>query len=188
MKILGTKVPAIIDAQLSENAAVMKDLDDVLGAASRTESGILARMRMVIPVWERANTALTARTPAGGPITRPIQGVPHPVVMAKALLDDYTGLLKTAKDKEELLDTARGDLHGLVSNQSGGGDHATTKQVEYQVEGDDADFGHVAPLDARGNALGSFTVAQVVQVRTKVSNSSGTRTSAVRTITREEPL
>ncbi|HEV7402004.1 MAG TPA: hypothetical protein VGO11_03725 [Chthoniobacteraceae bacterium] len=248
MKILGTKVAAIIEAQLSEVAAIMKDLQDVFRFAPRNESGILARLRALIPVWERANTALAAMTPAGGPITRPIQGVTHTVVMAKALLDGYTALLKAAKDKGELLDTARGalrlldrqcltlcqawyatvkatydpgsavydalagivlpgdtplpdtididtvvqggddGLHVLVTYEAGGGDHATTKQVEYKVEGIDADFGHAAALDASGNALGPFVVAQVVHVRTKVSNSTGTRTSSVRTITLEEPL
>jgi hypothetical protein len=248
MKVLGTKVPAIIDAQLSDDAAIQKDLQDVFRFAPRTEAGIQARNRATIPVWERSNTKLAAMTPAGGPITRPIQGVPHTVVMAKGLLDGYTDLVKAAKDKEELLDIKRGDLrahdretltlcqvfyqavkatydpgsavyealagiplpadtpvpdaididtvvqggddglHLLVTYEAGGGDHATTKQVEYKVEGVDADFGHAAPLDASGNALGPFTVGQVVNVRTKVSNSTGTRTSSARTITIEEPL
>jgi hypothetical protein len=79
-------------------------------------------------------------------------------------------------------------LHVLVSYEPGGGAHATTKEVEYMVEGVDADFGHAVDLDASGNLLGPFTVGQVVRVRTKVSNSSGARTSAVRMITIEEPL
>jgi hypothetical protein len=248
MKILGTKVPAIIEAQLSDHAAIMKDLQDVFRYAPRTESGTLARIRATIPVWELANTALAAMTPAGAPITRPIQGVPHTVAMARALLDGYTDLAKAAMTKEGLLDTARGNLrlldrqtltlcqawyqavkatydpgspayealagiplpadtpppdtidiaevlqggagglHVLVSYEPGGGDHATTSQVEYKVDGVDPDFAHAVALDASGNALGPFTVGKVVHVRTKVSNSSGTRTSAVRTITMAVPL
>jgi len=56
------------------------------------------------------------------------------------------------------------------------------------VQGVDADFTHTAPLDASGNALGPFAVNQVVKVRTSTSNSSGTRTSAVRTITIGQPI
>ena len=67
--------------------------------------------------------------------------------------------------------------------------------LEYLVQtkdvhavGVDLDFIHSAPLDASGNALGPFTVGQVVRVITEVSNSSGTRTTAPRTITIEEPI
>jgi hypothetical protein len=250
MKLLGTKVPQIIDAQLSENEAIQKDLADAFRSAPRTESGILGRLRALIPVWQRANAALAAMTPPGDPITRAVQGVPQTVAMAKALLDGYTALVKTAKDKEELLDTARGTLrahdravavliqgwyqavkashdpgdpvyealagipvpgdtpppetidiaeltqggddglHVLVSYEPGGGAHATTREVQWEVEGSDAagTFPHSAALDASGNALGPFTVGQIVRVRTRVSNSTAVRTSAVRTITLEEPL
>lgn len=56
------------------------------------------------------------------------------------------------------------------------------------VEGVDSDFTHEAELDPSGNTLGPFTVGQVVKVRTSVTNSTGTRTSAVRTITIETPI
>src|SRR5678816_1735993 len=248
MKILGSKVAQIIDAQLSENEAIRKDLDDVFRIAPRTESGILGRIRALIPVWERANTALAALVPPGDAITKPIQGVPQTVVMAKALLDGYTALIKTEKDKEELLDQKRsalrmhdrlvavlcqnwyqavkntydpadpvsaalegipipGDtslpetidiaeleqggedgLEVLVHYEPGGGEHATTRQVEYLVEGVDAEFGHTTALDPSGNMFGPFTVGQVVKVQTKVTNSTGSRTSAIRTITIEAPI
>lgn len=79
-------------------------------------------------------------------------------------------------------------LHVLVSYVAGGGDHATTRLIKWQVEGVDPSFDHSAPLDASGNALGPFIVSQVVKVMTEVSNSSGARTSVVRTITIEEPI
>jgi hypothetical protein len=76
----------------------------------------------------------------------------------------------------------------LVSYAPGGGAHATSKKVKWKVDGVDADFGHEAPLDASGNALGPFEVGQVVQIITEVKNSAGTRTTAPRTITIEEPI
>ena len=81
-----------------------------------------------------------------------------------------------------------GGAQVLVSYVQGGGDHATTKQVQFMVVGTDADFAHTAPLDASGNALGPFATGAVVKIRTLVSNSAGTRTTAPRTITIEEPI
>ena len=81
-----------------------------------------------------------------------------------------------------------GGLQVLVNYLPGGGDHATTKLVKWQIVGTDPGFDHSAPLDASGNALGPFAVGNVVKIITEVSNSSGTRTSAVRTITIEEPI
>ncbi len=91
-------------------------------------------------------------------------------------------------DIATLLQGGTGGLRVLVSYEAGGGDHATTLEVQWMVEGVDADFTHTATLDPSGNTLGPFTVGQVVKVRTSVSNSSGTRTSAVRTITIEAPI
>ena len=248
MKLLGTKVAAIIEGHLDENAGLMKDVDDLYAVNPRTESSILKRARMLYPVWVRANTAMAALTPAQPAITRAIQGVPHTVVMLKALLDGYTDLIKTMEDKEEVLNQKREALRVLdrqvdqlnkrwykvvkadsdpgsavyealsgiptepstpvpdaieidvvsqggeegrqvlVSYVASGGDHATTKQVQWQVVGTDADFTNTAPLDASGNALGPFPVGKVVKVRTLVSNSAGTRTTAPRTFTVQEPI
>lgn len=248
MKILGIKVPQIIDGQLSSDAGILADLERVFRVSPRTETTIRARARALHPVWVKADAILAALTPALPPITRRLQGVDQTAASLDALDDGYPALLKMIQAKEEILNGKRtalrtldrqvdllnknfyqivknmfdpgspeyealsgipaeggqpgpegididqlvqgGDdgLHVLVSYEAGGGDHATTKEVEYKVEGVDADFGHAVALDASGNLLGPFVVAQVVKVRTKVSNSAGTRTSAVRTITIEEPL
>jgi hypothetical protein len=45
------------------------------------------------------------------------------------------------------------------------------------------DFTHTAPADPSGNALGPFTVGQVIKLRTRVTNSNGTTTGSVRTLT-----
>ena len=79
-------------------------------------------------------------------------------------------------------------LRVLISYLAGGGDHATTKLLKWQVVGVDAGFDHSVPIDASGNAIGPFTVGQVIKIMTEVSNSSGTRASAVRTITIETPI
>ena len=193
MKILGTKVAQIIDAQLSGDASIQDDLGDVFRIVPRSEPTILARARALYPVWVRANTALAAMTPAAGPITRPIQGVAQTAAMLKALLDGYTVMIQERNDADSVLNKSRGTLRTrdrqtdrlskdwyqivkntydpgtpaydalaeipvetgtpapdpidinelvqggenglqvLVSYIPGGGDHATTQQIEYKV-------------------------------------------------------
>lgn len=58
-----------------------------------------------------------------------------------------------------------------------------TITVEWLVEGVDTDFTHTAPVDPSGNALGPFTIGQVVKLRTRVTNANGTTTGSVRTLT-----
>lgn len=248
MKILGTKIPQIIDGNLPGNAAILDDLSDVFRIAPRRPAGILERARAVYPIWVRANTALAALPTPAPAITRIIQSTPHTAVMLKGLLDGYTDVTQAEDDKGAALEKKRSDLralarqvdqisknwyqivkssydpgspeyealdqipteqgtpapdpidlnpleqggddglHVLVTYEPGGGDHATTKEVEYMIEGVDADFGHTVTLDPSGNTLGPFTVGQVVKVRTKMTNSTGTVTSAVRSITIAEPI
>lgn len=91
-------------------------------------------------------------------------------------------------DIDGLAQGGEGGLQALVNYLPGGGDHATTSLVKWMLEGVDVDFPHSAPLDPSGNTLGPFAVGNVVKVLTEVSNSTGTRTSAVRTITIIEPI
>ncbi len=247
LKVLGTKIPAIIDGHLSENDGLMKDLNDLYGTKPATEASILKRARMLYPVWVRANTALTALTPPQPAITRVIQGVSYTAALLKGLLDGYTDLIAANNDKEELLDAKRTALRTLdrtvdqlnkrwykvvkasydpgspeyealsgiptepgtpapetveidtvtqggeegrqvlVNYVPGGGDHATTKKIKWKLAGEPT-FTNEAALDASGNALGPFAVGAVVVIITEVSNSTGTRTTAPRTITLEEPI
>ena len=248
MKVLGTKVPAIIDGHLSENEGLMKDLNDLYSTKPATEATILKRARMLYPVWVRANTALAALAPAQPPVTRVVQGVAYTAAMLKTLLDDYTGLIANNNNKQELLDQQRTALRALdrtvdqlnkrwykvvkasydpgspeyealsgiptepgtplpetieidtvtqggeegrqalVAYVPGGGDHATTKKIKWQVVGTDAGFTNEADVAAAGNALGPFSVGAVVKIITEVTNSSGSRTTAPRTITIEEGI
>ncbi len=248
MKILGTKVPAIIEAMLDENAGIVKDVDDLYRNSPRTEGTILKRARDLYPVWVRANTALAAGPDPQAPVTRKIGDVVYTALLLKDLLDGYTNLVKAEKDKQEVLDTKRSNLRELDRNTDqlckrwykaakatadegsplagalegipteggaatpetieiatvtqggeeglqvlvayvpGGGDHATTKLIKWQVVGTDAGFAHSAPLDASGNALGPFPQGTEVKIITEVSNSADTRTTAPRTIVLGPPI
>jgi len=74
-------------------------------------------------------------------------------------------------------------LHILVSYDPGTYDGSATSTIEWMVTGVDTDFTHNAPADPSGNALGPFTVGSTVQLRTRVTNSNGTTTGSVRTLT-----
>ncbi len=79
-------------------------------------------------------------------------------------------------------------LHVVVDYVPGGGAHATTKLLKWMVVGVDPDFTNSVDLEAGGNAVGPFTEGQVVKVITEATNSSGTRTSAERSITIAPPI
>ncbi len=110
MRVLGVKVPQMIDSQLSEDEVVMKDLKDVFRTPPRDEGSILKRLRELIPVWLRANTALAALPGGMAPLIRVVGGVAYTAVAALALLDSYNGLVNVISDKKVLLDTSRSDL------------------------------------------------------------------------------
>lgn len=264
MKLLGTKVPMLIQGHLEENGSLMKEVQLLFQTAPRTEATILKRARELYPVWQSANTAMAALVPSQPEILRVVQGVPHSAEMLNGLLEGYPDLLKAMEEKAALLRAAKeaqwkndaaadrlnkgfykvakatadegsplrealkgitvepstpppkpieiasvtqggeGGLQVVVSVKPGGGKHATTRLVQWMVEGVDGDFTHGAPLPKKGAAgkakgraagkkkavqgggavtLGPFAPGQVVKIRTLAGNSVAERTGAVRTVT-----
>lgn len=74
-------------------------------------------------------------------------------------------------------------LHILVSYDPGTFEDGAQSAIEWQVVGTDADFSNSAVADPSGNDLGAFAVGQTVNIRTRVTNSNGTTTGSVRTLT-----
>ena len=74
-------------------------------------------------------------------------------------------------------------LQVLVSYENGTYDSTATSTLEWMVEGVDSGFTHTHAADPSGNALGPFTVGQMVKLRTRVTNGNGTTTGSVRTLT-----
>lgn len=125
------------------------------------------------------------------PSTSPQPGAPEGSEIYDALAGIPTEPSTPAPEVIEIDTVTQGGDEGvqvLVAYVPGGGQHATTKKVKWKVDGVDTDFVNEAPLDASGNALGPFMVGQVVHILTEVKNSAGTRTTAPRTITIEEPI
>ncbi|PAW80253.1 MAG: hypothetical protein B9S33_18795 [Pedosphaera sp. Tous-C6FEB] len=104
--------------------------------------------------------------------------------LAEALLGITTGA--SLPGTLGILSILQGGVNGLqllVSYENGTYTSGATSTVEWMVEGVDTDFTHTAPADPSGNALGPFTIGQVVKLRTRVANSNGTTTGSIRTLT-----
>ena len=74
-------------------------------------------------------------------------------------------------------------LQLLATYDNGSYTTGATSTVEWMVVGVDQDFAHTHTADPSGNALGPFTIGQVVKLRTRVTNANGTTTGSVRTLT-----
>jgi len=69
-----------------------------------------------------------------------------------------------------------------VTYVAGGGDHATTIVLLWQIVGTDPDFGHATPVVLTGQTVGPFPAGAVVRFKTRASNSAGDADSDVKTI------
>ena len=78
-------------------------------------------------------------------------------------------------------------LHILVAYVNGTGSNADERLLEWMVVGTDAGFTHTMAVDLSGNLLGPFLAGQTVKIRTRTVNTSGTSTSAVRTLVIQQP-
>jgi hypothetical protein len=82
----------------------------------------------------------------------------------------------------EINTVTQSGLSVAVAYVAGGGSHATSLLLQWQVVGVDADFGHDTPVILAGQTVGPFTAGQTVNFRVRASNSAGTTDSAVKTI------
>lgn len=80
--------------------------------------------------------------------------------------------------------TATAGAHMATTYVAGGGQHATTLFLQWKVVGVDADFSHDTTVVPAGQTVATGGVAgQVVNVRVRTTNSTGTTFSAVMTVT-----
>lgn len=61
--------------------------------------------------------------------------------------------------------------------------HATSLILQWQVDGEDEDFGHDTALIVTGQTVGPFPDGATIHFRVRASNSAGTTDSAVQSIT-----
>ena len=70
-----------------------------------------------------------------------------------------------------------------VTYVAGGGRHATSLVLLYQVVGVDPDFGHATAVVLTGQTVGPFPPGATIHFKTRGTNSAGSTDSTVKTIT-----
>lgn len=176
--IAGTEYTAVLlKGLLDDFTDLVKTMRDVASTLRAKKSALAKHDRAVDQLIKRWYKNAKAAAEPGSDLEGALEDVPT---------EEGTA----APEVIEIDTVTQGGESGLevvVTYVAGGGAHATTKLVKWQV-GAEVDFPHSAPLATGGNTLGPFTVGQVVKVITEVSNSADTRTVAPRTITIETPI
>jgi len=115
LKLLGYRVPQIIEGQLAHDAGLLAELRKIYRTSPRTVATILERARALYPIWLLANEAMAALTPPQPPLTRNIQQVPHTAAMLKTLMDGYSDLVTDSTLKAKLLAARKAALDTLAA-------------------------------------------------------------------------
>jgi len=105
--------------------------------------------------------------------------------LANALkqIDTGTGNLPARLGVKSVLQGGTGNLNVLVGYDYNSYDSTAVNTLESQVAGVDLEYSHSVVVDPNGTALGPYTVGQTVNLRTRVTTSTGTRLGSVRTLT-----
>ncbi len=99
-------------------------------------------------------------------------------------LADVTTEPSTSSPTAQEIDTlTQVGLTVAVTYVPGGGNHATTLTLQWQVVGVDADFGHDTPLILTGQTVGPFPAGATIHFRVQASNSADTTDSATQSLT-----
>ncbi len=115
LKLLGVKMPPIIEGQLHDNEGLLAALRKIYRTSPRSEGTILVRARELYPIWLLADEAMAALVPPQPPLTRRIQKVEHTVAMLKALVDGYSDLIKETTLQAKLLAASKARLMALAA-------------------------------------------------------------------------
>ena len=187
-----TKINAFLVAAIPPRAAItaggkgVADLSTAMNAMPALEQAVEDRavdvtsartdLRSAAATVDRLNKRFYAKLEAEAR-TNP--------ALATALLGITTGSenLPGTLGIRTILQGGVNGLQLLVSYENGTFDSGATSTIEWKVEGVDTEFSHTVPVDPSGNALGPFTIGQVVKLRTRVTNSNGTTTGSIRTLT-----
>ena len=168
----------MLKAQLDGYTDLVTAMDNKESALNGKREALRGHDRVCDQLNKRWYKAVKANAEAGSALLTALEGIP-------------TEPSTPPPETMEIDHVVQGGEQGrqaLVSYVAGGGDHATTKQVQWSLPGEAEPWTHTAALDASGNALGPFPVGTVLTIRTLVSNSAGTRTTAPRTMTIGVPV
>lgn len=103
LRLISLKVPSIIEGMLDESSGVLDDLHKVYAIVPWSPEKTISRCKLLIPIWEAADSWQVAQSPARPAIIR--NGVGFGTFMS--MVAAYFPLSQTTANVEHLLDEAR---------------------------------------------------------------------------------
>lgn len=172
----GGKGVADLDALMTAQAPLEQAVEDTAAEVSSSRTAL----RVAATAVDRLNKRFYARLQSEARTNAALAAALPQIITDSANLPRTLGI-------NSIMQGGADNLHLLVSYDNGTFDAAATSVIEWMVAGPDTDFTHSAPVDPSGNTLGPFAVGQTVKIRTRVTNSNGTTTGSVRTLTLQQP-
>ena len=167
---LGTTTVANLQTLLTNHPALLQTVEDERSELNQKTSVLKTTSRRIDRNNKRWYAAWSKNFAVGSPEN-------------DALSQIDTGPTTPAPSALEIATLTAAGTSVQVAYVAGGGDHATTLVLLWQVVGIDPDFGHATPVNLAGQTVGPFSPGDVIQFKTRGSNSTGDTDSAVISIT-----
>jgi hypothetical protein len=168
--LLGTTAVADLTTALNNHPGLLQTVENERSELSQKKSQLQATARRVDRNNKRWYGAWANNFADGSPEKNALSGV-----------DTEEGT--NPPTALEIDTVTQSGLSVAVAYVAGGGNHATSLMLQWQVVGVDAEFGHDTPVILTGQTVGPFTAGATVNFRVRATNSAGTTDSAVKTIT-----
>lgn len=111
LKNLAVRVAGLIDAVLADDDELKEQLDAIFAVdADVSESHILRRCRLILPLWTDVNTARAAATPPKDELTIDYQGTAIEVADFSTAINAAITAQKTEAEKQRLVTNAKSAL------------------------------------------------------------------------------
>lgn len=166
---LGTNTVAGLQTRLTNHPALLQTVENERSELNQKKSALNATARRVDRNNKRWYAAWSKNFAVGSPEN-------------DALSQIDTGPTTPAPSAQEIATLAASGNNVAVTYLAGGGAHATTIVLLWQIVGTDPDFGHATPVVPTGQTVGPFPPGTVVNFKTRASNSTGDTDSAVQSI------
>lgn len=105
---LGIRVPGVMDGLLDDDDPLKEQLDAIYGVdPGVSESSVLRRARLILPLWTDVNTARAAAVPVKPPFTLDYQGVAVAVAGFSTTIDGALASQKTEAERQRDVTNAK---------------------------------------------------------------------------------
>ena len=169
--LLGSTSVADLTTAVANHPGLMQIVENERSELSQTKSQLQTTARRVDRNNKRWYGAWGTNFAVGSP--------EHLAMLSQITTE--TGTI--APSAQEILLLTQTGLSVHVSYVSGGGNHATSLLLQWQVEGTDPDFAHDTAVILTGQTVGPFPAAATLHFRVRAANSAGVTDSAVQDIT-----